>query len=283
MTINQEDFIASWHEGEYEKIYHTTSDEFKQLVTLEQFCDLGKDFNKGVEEYKLLHTCLNPDQVTQYVWIDNLERKAVNVYFDSSNQIVGFLLSPYNVYPTYDRTYTKNEYIMPISSEWFVFWGGSNVFINYHYELTSQRYAYDLVQLNNHSTFTNEGLRNSDYYAFDSHIVSPADGTVITIQNNMVDNEPGQVDKENVLGNFIVIEHEHQEYSLIAHLKKESISVKEGDQVKKGQYLGRCGNSGNSTEPHIHFQVMNSYDINKAESIRITFAHDEPIKGDFVR
>ncbi|MFK3936801.1 M23 family metallopeptidase [Alkalihalobacillus sp. NPDC078783] len=282
MTINHEGFIASWHEGEYEKIYHTTSEEFKRLVTLEQFCHLGTDFNKGVEGYKLLNKCLNPDHVTQYVWLDNQENKAVNVYFDSSQQIVGFLLSPYNIYPKYDRIYTKNEYIMPVDSEWFVFWGGSNVFINYHYELTSQRYAYDLVQLKDHSTYKYDGLTNSDYYAFNSPIVSPAEGTVLTVQNYMIDNEPGQVDKENVPGNFIVIEHEHQEYSLIAHFKKESISVKEGDQVKKGQYLGRCGNSGNSTEPHIHFQVMNSFDINKAESIRITFANDEPIKGDFV-
>lgn len=61
-------------------------------------------------------------------------------------------------------------------------------------------------------------------------------------------------------GNYVILEHSNKEYSLLAHFKQHSIMVNEGDIVKQGQNIGLCGNSGNSSEPHIHFQVMDSPD-----------------------
>ena len=60
----------------------------------------------------------------------------------------------------------------------------------------------------------------------------------------------------DVRGNYIVIQHSAQEYSTIAHIKKDSFCVKIGDKVSRGQILARCGNSGNTSEPHIHFQIQ---------------------------
>ena len=57
-----------------------------------------------------------------------------------------------------------------------------------------------------------------------------------------------ELSPEYPAGNYVVIEHPNKEYSMIAHFKNGSILVKEGEQVKEGQLLGQCGNSGNSSE-----------------------------------
>src|SRR5690606_4327360 len=102
--------------------------------------------------------------------------------------------------------------------------------------------------------------------------------------DGMNDNIPGEMDEDNPAGNYCIIAHEHNEYSMIAHFKKDSICVETGDNVKAGQLLGLCGNSGNSSEAHIHFQVMDHPDFLQAKSLHIQFhGGAEPIQGDFVQ
>ncbi|MDA9852179.1 M23 family metallopeptidase [Flavobacteriaceae bacterium] len=72
-------------------------------------------------------------------------------------------------------------------------------------------------------------------------------------------------------GNYITIKHDNEEFSFYAHLKKNSIKVRKGDVVKKGQHIANCGNSGNSTEPHLHFQVMNRRNFFFGRSLKIKF------------
>lgn len=70
---------------------------------------------------------------------------------------------------------------------------------------------------------------------------------------------------------------------MIAHFKKDSIIVQEGEEVLQKQLLGKCGNSGNSSEAHIHFQIMDSEDLHKGKSVRIRFKNGvEPIQGEIV-
>lgn len=57
-------------------------------------------------------------------------------------------------------------------------------------------------------------------------------------------------------GNYVIIRHSKHEYSMIAHIKKGSFCVKAGDKVCRGQQIACCGNSGNTSEPHIHFQIQ---------------------------
>jgi murein DD-endopeptidase MepM/ murein hydrolase activator NlpD len=59
-----------------------------------------------------------------------------------------------------------------------------------------------------------------------------------------------------VLGNHVVIEIDDGVYAVLAHLRKSSLTVEAGDLVGAGTRIGACGNSGNSTEPHLHFQLM---------------------------
>lgn len=103
------------------------------------------------------------------------------------------------------------------------------------------------------------------------------------VVDGIKDNVPGEMNEQYPAGNYVVIEHPNKEYSMMAHFKKGSIIVKKGEFVKEGQLLGQCGNSGNSSEAHIHFQVMDNPQFEKAKSIRIQFQNQhEPVQGDIV-
>lgn len=114
---------------------------------------------------------------------------------------------------------------MPIKDKWYVFWGGTNEFLNYHYPFENQRYAYDLVVIENGLTFTKEENKNENFFAFNKEILAPLDGRVIKVINDVLDNAQGVVKENEPLGNYIVIEHKNNEYSLIAHFKQFSIDV----------------------------------------------------------
>ena len=280
--IAPEDFGQFFLYGEPELLYSQTITDFKELVTIEQFKDLVQSFNQNVKSYKLIKTT-SIGSLIQYVWLDNRKEKAICVVFDSTNAIHRLLLKPYITFPKSDKRFSKNKYTMPIHAEWFVFWGGTNEFLNYHYAYESQRYAYDLVVMQGHQTYKENTIRNENYYAFNQEVVAPADGKVIKVVNHIADNVPGEVEESQPVGNYIILEHANNEYSLLAHFKQYSIVKKEGDIVSQGQIVGYCGNSGNSSEPHIHFQVMNSPDYMNCQSIRIRFNNgEEPIQGDSV-
>ncbi|MFL0363887.1 M23 family metallopeptidase [Pseudobacillus sp. 179-B 2D1 NHS] len=283
LEVTPNDFGSRFLNGDFSAIYQQTTEEFKQLATLEQFIEYGESFNNGVETYSLeMSTNLNK-YITQYLWLDNEREKAIGISFDENNTIYGISLAPFVSFPESDQQYTKNTYIMPIKEEWFVFWGGTNQFINYHYVYADQRYAYDLIIMKDGQSYSGPVKENESYYAFNKEIIAPAEGKIVKIVDGIKDNVPGEFNPEPPEGNCVIIEHKNNEYSMLAHLKQSSILVSEGDFVQQGEVIGVCGNSGNSSEPHLHFQVMNSINYLKGQSIRIRFENGlEPIQGDFV-
>lgn len=114
---------------------------------------------------------------------------------------------------------------------------------------------FDVIDENN-KTFKNEGFDKIDYLCYDLPVISPANGTVVTVIDGIDDNRIGDVNLENNWGNTVVIKHAEYLYSKLSHLRKNSIEVKVNDFVTKGQLIGRCGNSGRSPEPHLHFQMQ---------------------------
>ncbi|MGX1193094.1 M23 family metallopeptidase [Metabacillus sp. SLBN-84] len=283
MKVVPEHFGRLFLDGEFAAVYSQTTEEFKEIATLEEFIDLGESFNEGVEAYHLeISTSLHKD-MTQYVWLDNLKKKAIIVFFDKDHRIHGLRLAPFISFPESDMQFTQNTYCMPIQAEWFVFWGGTNEFINYHYAYENQRYAYDLVMMRDGQTYRNSPDSLQHYYAFNQEVTAPADGRVVKVIDGFPDNPIGERNEDQPEGNCVIIEHENQEYSMLAHLKADSVSVAEGECIKQGDLVGLCGNSGNSTEPHIHFQVMDSPDYTTGRSIRIRFQDEgDPVQGDFV-
>ncbi|MFD1906546.1 M23 family metallopeptidase [Paenibacillus rhizoplanae] len=77
---------------------------------------------------------------------------------------------------------------------------------------------------------------------------------------------------EEPAGNVVVIDHGNGEHSITAHLKKGSVAVKKGDNVQQGDLIGHLGNSGNSSEAHLHFQVSDGPDLFTSRSIQIRWA-----------
>lgn len=280
--IPPEDFANQFLNGEFEKLYKQTSDEFQEMVSMKQFQELGEEFNQGVDTYKL---DLEMKELGEYQWISNQEDKGIWASFLDDHTITGIQLMPLETFPEQDETFTKNKYRMPVKEEWFVYWGGTNVLNNYHYTLPQQRYAYDLVIVRDGSTYDGDPTENDSYYAFGKDVLAPADGIVVATKSEYKDNKPGiETDVLNPLGNYVIIQHANDEYSILAHLKQDSVTVEEGDRLVAGDLIGKVGNSGNSSEPHIHFQVSDGKEFETSNSIRILFEDNEfPVRGDFIQ
>ncbi len=276
-----EEFAEFFLAGEFAIIYHQLSEEFQLEVPFTDFLHMSEEFNQGVEKYSLETLLSISSSVQQYIWMDSKERKGISLFVEENGTIVGLELQLIEQQANICKT--SRTYRMPINQEWFVLWGGTNALLNYHYLIISQRYAYDLVIHRDESTYKEYGDELEDYYAFNQKVVAPAEGKVVAVVDGLKDNPIGDVDTEHPAGNYVIIDHGNSEYSLLAHFKQGSILVKEGDLVYEGKWIGSCGNSGNSTEPHIHFQVMNGHNLFTSESLQIQFKNGmEPIRGDYV-
>jgi hypothetical protein len=188
---------------------------------------------------------------------------------------------------------TIAELELPFNDEWFVVWGGHTKEENYHNSLVDQRFAIDVVQIENGSTFMGNGTQNEDYYCFGDTLYAPESGQIVEMENLVAENIPGETNKNQLFGNYIIIDHGNSEYSVLAHFMKNSIIVNIGDLVAKGQVIGLTGNSGNSTEPHLHYHLQNKPSIGQGVGLpaqfRNYFANDlfvsigEPLKNQTIR
>ena len=173
----------------------------------------------------------------------------------------------------------KVRYRLPFGGEWYVVNGGIDEATSHSWELAAQRYAYDFLiadgSLRRWRPGT-KGARPEDYLCYDEPILSPADGLVVEVSDGLSDAPrpgTGWIDAfaEDFRGNFVVIEHAEDEYSFLAHLIPGSIEAKEGERVERGKRIGRCGNSGHSTEPHPHFHVQDRADFFEAAGLPVAF------------
>ncbi len=142
----------------------------------------------------------------------------------------------------------------------------------------SQRFAIDFVRLGeNGLTFQGDRKKNESYHAYGEEILAVAAGTVVSIKDGIPENLPGirsravPITPETLGGNFIVLKLAPRHYAFYAHLQPGSLRVRVGERVKAGQTLGLLGNTGNSTEPHLHFHVMQGRDPLASEGIPFTF------------
>ena len=269
-------------EHQFDVVYDATSRQFQQFIDRHKFRQLCVEFCEGVKKLKLTYN--NPFfKMHNYVWTDQNSEKALFVTIDREGVIQGLYMKPYVQFHKDDKNYTKNMFRMPILDEWYVLWGGANEFQNYHYPYENQRYAYDLVKQKDHQTYEKHQHLYTSYYAYNEQVVAPCSGTIVAVMNDVPDNDINQTNEEKPAGNYVVIEHAYDEFSFLAHFKQGSIIVEPGDHVFAGQPLGRCGNSGNSTEPHIHFHVMDGPNFETAKSIRIRFTDRfDPVQGSAV-
>lgn len=177
---------------------------------------------------------------------------------------------------------------LPFNGSWFTVWGGNTKKLNYHSKNQSQKYAFDFVVVNKKErSHKDKGKNNNDYYAFGKKILAPANGVVIEVVDGIRDNKIGSTNKILKTGNLVVIKHRKNEISVLAHLKQGSVKVKSGNKIKVGQVIGFCGNSGNSSEPHLHYHLQDNEIFQNAKGIKCYFQNIKqkeysPIKGDIV-
>lgn len=142
---------------------------------------------------------------------------------------------------------------LPFFGEWTVNQGHNGEYTH----KGAWRHAWDFVITDrNGLQFKNSGDFHEDYFCFGKAVLSPFDGIVIEAVNTVQENIIGNVNTKENWGNTVIIKHNDYLYAKLSHLKYHSLEVKVGDLVKKGQLLGRCGNSGRSPYPHLHFQFQ---------------------------
>ncbi len=172
----------------------------------------------------------------------------------------------------------KNEIPVTISSP---VKGNNWLFINqssndYHFYVlfflngkigTGERYAFDNLKIdNNMKFFSGDPRRNESYYNYKDTLYAVANGTVVQIQDGLPENLG---DAHNLTfnsplelaGNFLILDMGGSKYAFYAHCVPNSFFVKVGDQIKEGDPVALLGNSGNSTAPHLHFQICDSPDF----------------------
>lgn len=131
--------------------------------------------------------------------------------------------------------------------------GGSTSAANMHHVHPKQRYALDIAKLNAVGMRAG-GLypRELDRYAiWGAEVLSPCDGTVVAAVDGLPDNAPGTMDAKNLAGNHVIVRCGDVDV-LLAHLQRGSVTVRPQLRVAAGMRVGRVGNSGNTTEPHLH-------------------------------
>jgi hypothetical protein len=161
-------------------------------------------------------------------------------------------------------------------SNWLAADGPSNDPDNHHRRgliifggrpVISRRYAIDWKQVKDGNSFSGDSRNTRSYYAYGKAVLAVADGRVITARDGLPDNIPGHneafhpavpITLETVTGNTIIIDLGGGQFAYYMHLQPGSLRVKSGERVRRGQVLALVGNSGDSREPHLHFEVTDS-------------------------
>lgn len=183
--------------------------------------------------------------------------------------------------PNKDNFVPQGHYSLPFEGKWLVANGGVDKETSHSWNMCSQRYAYDFFMTDGEGKSYAENRKElNDYYCYKENVMAPADGVVVKMADKYEDTpigEIGEVDcaAPDVRGNFVIIQHSKHEYSVIAHLLKDSICVRPGDNVKRGDKIALCGNSGNTSEPHIHFQLQSGKSFVFSAGLPISFADIE--------
>ena len=190
---------------------------------------------------------------------------------------------------------SQNFYDFPLKGRWYI--AGAPSLNSHHRWGIVQEFAFDLVKLKSNSATRTEETptqKPESFFAFGEPVHAVADGTVVAIVNDIPESkilirdenetqaqfEQRDMENQNTLlskgfkyamGNSVILKHANNEYSYYLHLKKGSVVVKAGDRVEKGQKIGEVGQSGNSTEPHLHFHLADGPDMLNSRSLPIAF------------
>jgi len=289
------EFEKNYNTSNFEAIFSLFSSDMKIAVPLEKLAPFltnlkaqaGKITKRAFISYK---------NGTVAVYKTTFERAtyALNLSIDGNSKINGFAVTPFKDESLPKMARNTTQLILPFKEEWTVFWGGDTKKLNYHVISQAEKNAFDFVIRDaTGNSFKTNGQTNEDYYAFGKELIAPADGEIVLVVDGIKDNTPGELNPAYVPGNTVIIKTANNEYLFFAHFKQHSIQVKQGQKVKQGAVLGLCGNSGNSSEPHLHFHIQNVENVNTATGVKCYFnqllvngekkTDYSPIKGEKIK
>lgn len=180
----------------------------------------------------------------------------------------------FTAYPSSHAGYQSDvSFRLPLDGPIGVAWGGDKASTNYHVINPDQRWAYDLWVRRGDKTFAGDSTQLSSYFCYGLPVLAPAAGRVVGIVDTMRDEAIGQSDIILPHGNHIVLSVAPHEFLFLCHLKPGSLRVRKGDSVQQGQPLAQVGNSGNTSEPHLHVHLQDTDEPGFGEGIPLYFSH----------
>jgi murein DD-endopeptidase MepM/ murein hydrolase activator NlpD len=191
---------------------------------------------------------------------------------------------------------SNTAFALPLEGMWYD--GAGPSLHTHHRWAVPEEFAHDFTRIGaNGLAYSGDGTRLADYYAYGQPVLAAAAGEVIAVLNDEPEDatllqRAGEaldaylrriVERQNqqlahgargIVGNHVIVRH-GDEYSLYAHLKPASVLVKPGESVSRGQQIASVGNSGSSTEPHLHFHVCDGPDVLLCAGIPARFENVE--------
>jgi murein DD-endopeptidase MepM/ murein hydrolase activator NlpD len=186
----------------------------------------------------------------------------------------------------------KTRALFPISGLSFVAAGPS--LHSHHRWVAVQQFSYDIGMIDKGRTYRGKGNKPSDYFIYGKPVRAVAQGQVVSARFDAPDSvsqlvRAGETDQayqerivqeqskllaggiDAILGNHVIIDHGNGEFSVYAHLKPGSVNVKVGDHLAAGRIFAAVGTSGNSTQPHLHFQMCDRAEPAACQSLPVAF------------
>jgi len=219
----------------------------------------------------------------EYTGADRIDELVFKVFYRSEG-CLGVLKFPV-IIEDYKQ---KNKYTFPIKGNILI----ANMGTNYchHRIMNSQEFGVDILCLNEKLAMNKKEppSKLTDSYSFRREILAAADGVVVKVADKFPDafSEPSEHKnlKTNMValaskigfnnavgGNHVIIDHGNGEYGFYAHMSEGTIKVSVGDHVKKGQVIALLGSTGNSTGPHLHFQITDAPDLIYANGLPVSY------------
>ena len=170
------------------------------------------------------------------------------------------------------------------------------------------RFAYDFTLANlNGTIYKQDGSTVEDYYGWGKPVFCPGDGKVVSAAGDKPDNSkirqssiplsPEEFEQlriqaferlrklgmKEILGNHVIIDHGNSEFSVLDHMQQNSVKVDVGDEITRGNLIGKIGNSGDSWFPHIHYELQNGKNVFTSEGLPSRFRKFELLLGTNVK
>jgi Peptidase family M23/Protein of unknown function (DUF3887) len=261
-----------YNAGDTSAIHKMLSASFQEKVSASAMHQLLSSFQKNFGSFNSFSFVESQHKRDVFLGSFEYGKQNIGIYVEEDNKISGLLFKPIeNDEPAkFERNST--ELRLPFDGEWLTYWGGTDKRQNYHVISKVQNGAFDFLKLGkNNKSYQRSGTRNEDYYAFGQPLFAVCDAEVYEITTGVEDNRPTIMNPAQPLGNSIMLKTENNEYIVYAHLENGTVAVKAGDKVAKGQYLGNCGNSGNSSEAHLHLHIQDDPNLMKASGAQCYF------------